>query len=238
MPHGFTFGNSSVAWKDPPRRDPASDSGLYVSSIQLDGNLHFNLGPSGNLALWAPISYGLSDYAFAAAPCMRKPDAAGVFTGGVGVAYTQPLGERWHIGMSLETMLSFIPSHIHSTCVANCEYAAQVTDHEDTDVMLILRTGFMAGVRLWVFRIFAGLYLRNHPSNTQVTHSITYAPTAADGDIEFGPLYVILGAGLEAEIGPFVSVLAQVFQPLPLYRHDLVYGPIIGAMIDIHGARD
>jgi len=236
---GFGAGNSSVVWKDPPRRDPDSASGLYVSGVQFDGNLHFDLGPSGRLALWVPLSYGLSERAFAAAPCLVETPSGGVTTAGVGIAYTQYLGERWYLGMSLETMLSFVPSHVRTTCVANCDpWLPASTDKQDTSVVPVLRTGLVGGVELWVFRLFAGFYLRNHPTNVQVTHAMTYVPSAEDGDVEFGPLYAVLGLGLEAEIGPYVSLIAQLFEPLPLYEHDIVYGPIVGAMIDVHAPRD
>ncbi|HOX45208.1 MAG TPA: hypothetical protein PK668_16555 [Myxococcota bacterium] len=239
QPIGFGAGNSSVVWKDPPRRDAGSRSGLYVSGIQFDGNLHFDLGPSGRLALWVPLSYGLSERAFAAAPCLVDTPSGGVTTAGVGVAYTQIFDEHWYLGMSLETMLFFVPSHVHTTCVANCDpFLPAETDEEDTSVVPVLRLGLAGGVELWVFRIFAGFYLRNHPTNVQVTHTVTYVPSAEDGDVEFGPLYAVLGLGVEAEIGPYVSVLAQLFEPLPLYEHDVIYGPIVGALIDVHAPRD
>ena len=41
----------------------------------------------------------------------------------------------------------------------------------------------------------------------------------------------------EFDLGGHVSILAQAYQPFPLYEHDLIYGPIVGLTIDFHASR-
>jgi hypothetical protein len=98
----------------------------------------------------------------------------------------------------------------------------------------VVRGSMMGGVHVGIVRLFAGVTLRNHPTNTQEDTAMTDQPDATEGDIEFGPLYATAGVGVAVAAGRYVDLMAQIFQPLPLYRHDIMYGPIAGVALDIH----
>ncbi len=230
-PSGLSAGNSTVVWNDAPERAGESKSGLYVSSIQFDGNLHFSLGPTGNISLWLPFSYGLPDYAFAAAPCLTDKPADGMLAGGVGVAFSKSISSRWYIGTSIETQLALIPSQI----ATYSEQGQLLSQELDSEVVPVLRWSGALGVDFGWVRLFGSLGLRNHPTNTEVTTELAFRDH--EGEVEVGPLYGLAGLGAEFDLGDHVSVQAQLFQPFPLWRDDLIYGPIVGVNFDLHAAR-
>ena len=86
---GISLGNSSVLWSSGPEQAVEGDAGLYVASIQADGTIHLDLGPSGRLAVWVPFSYGSSAYAFDIKPCLIEKPQGGTLTGGVGAGPRQ-----------------------------------------------------------------------------------------------------------------------------------------------------
>ncbi|MBN2494210.1 MAG: hypothetical protein JXR96_06445 [Deltaproteobacteria bacterium] len=235
-PTGFTMGNSSVVWKDCPERSSGSESGLFVSGTQFDGNLHIDLGPSGTVSLWIPLSYGLEHGAFAAAPGLTERPDHGTLSGGVGVGLTFPLGDLFYLGTSIETQLALIPTRVVAHCVENCTYA-QDSNKVDSELVPVLRWSLAGGVDFDFIRIFAGIGLRNHPSNVQISYDVTYCPECIDGEVEFGPIYGLAGLGVEVDVCDILTILAQIYQPFPLYQDDLIYGPIAGVAVDLHMAR-
>jgi hypothetical protein len=42
------------------------------------------------------------------------------------------------------------------------------------------------------------------------------------------------GIGVEVDLGENVSLLGQIYQPLPMSQHDLIYGPVLGLALDVH----
>jgi hypothetical protein len=242
---GIALGNSSVLWSDKPELSENGSAGLYVASTQFDGTVHFDLGPSGKVSLWVPMSYGLSDYAFAVRPCLIDTPTGGAFTGGLGVALSSPLAGPWYGGLAFETLLAYIPASIRATCVENCQYAdTQAIDKDDWTVQATLRLTLATGLDFGWIRIYAGASLRNHHWN-QVSESIsTYSPEDIGDTVEFGKPYLLVGGGLEVELGEHVSLLAQVYQPLALMRtvrsgqaDEIVYGLIGGLTLDLHFPR-
>lgn len=238
---GFALGNSSVVWADKPELQSDGTAGLYVSSTQLDGTVHIDLGPSGHLSLWVPLSYGLSDYAFAVPPCNIGSPDGGTFSGGVGVAASGKLAGPWYLGAAFETLLAYIPAEIQATCVDNCSYADRQLDrHGDWTIEATLRLTVVTGFDFDWIRFYAGASLRNHHWNVQREAIATHYPEDIDNTVTFGRGYAALGGGLEVDIGDHVSLLAQVFQPVPFKldsRSNIDYGPIVGATIDIHFPR-
>ncbi len=236
-PSGFAMGNSTVVWKNPPEKSELSDSGLYVASTQFDGTIHIDLGPTGTVSLWIPMSYGFKEASFAAADCLVSRPDRGVFTGGIGVGASFPLSSMWYLGTSLETSLAFIPTHIEAHCVANCNFNDADVDKIETDAIPVIRWSLTGGLDLGFMRIFAGIGLRNHPTNTQLDYDWSYIAEDIDAEVQFGPIYGTVGGGVEIDLGDVVSVLAQIYQPFPLYRDDLIYGPIAGITLDLHMGR-
>ena len=228
-PFGFALGNSTVVWNNAPKQAEGSVSGLYVSSTQFDGNLHISLGPTGRISLWLPISYGLSQKSFAAAPCLIDRPDTGVLSGGIGIGFTKQVSERWYFGTSIETLLAFIPTH-----TMTYQDGHLIDEDEEIDTVPVLRWSGALGIDFGWVRLFGALALRNHPTNVRVSIG-TYIDR--EDNVRFGPLYGLAGLGAEFDIGGHVSILAQAFQPFPLYEHDLVYGPIVGLSIDLHAPR-
>ncbi len=228
-PTGFALGNSTVVWNNAPEQAEGSESGLYVSSTQFDGNLHFSLGPTGRISLWLPVSYGPSYGSFAAAPCLVERPDYGVFSAGIGIGFSKHVSQRWYMGTSIETQLAFIPSHIKTY-----QDGLLIDDDQDIDVMPVLRWSGALGIDFGWVRLFGALALRNHPTNVRVSIE-TYG--YQEGKVRFGPIYGLAGLGAEFDLGGHVSILAQAYQPFPLYEHDLIYGPIVGLTIDFHASR-
>ncbi len=229
-PTGLSAGNNTVVWNDAPQAAPQSDSGLYVSSVQFDGKLHFQLGPTGKVSLWVPFSYGLSEYAFAASPCLLPRPTTGVLSGGIGAAFSTQVSQRWYLGTSIETLVDYIPSRIRTV-----SGTTQLSEEQQMESTLVLRWSGVVGVDFDWIRLFGSVGLRNHPTNTRITHELS--TVEHDPEIEFGPLYGLVGVGVEVDLGDHFSLLAQAYQPFPLYEHDLIYGPILGLTLDLHMGR-
>jgi hypothetical protein len=210
---GLTMGNSTVVWKDPPRTALDSDSGLYVTGTQADTILHGRI--SRHVAVWLPFSYGFQQASFPAMPCLLPRPNEGVVTTGLGMAVSGHLSPR-------------------SVCLDNCEYQDPVTKKKDRDVVGVVRATLLAGVDLDGWRIYGGVSVRNHPSNMRITYETSFIQNI-EADIEFGPWYGMVGVGIQVDLGDYVSLGAQLYQPFPLYQHDLIYGPVLGVALDIHG---
>jgi len=230
---GAAIGDSTVVWHKPPRRHEESDSGLYVARTQLDANLHMRIGE--NFGLWFPLSYGLADGAFPAAPCSAEAPRGGVFSGGgIGLAGSGYIARGLYIGGSLEGQLSLIPSRIETREV---EWGS-IGVEEETTIMPVLRGSLMMGYDFGWWRLYGGVSVRNHPTNTQLTTETAITSEDIDADIEFGPLYALPGLGVEFDIGDHVSIAAQAYQPLAAGAVDLIYGPIVGLTFDFHAPRE
>jgi hypothetical protein len=219
-----------VVWNLAPSQAAGSESGLYVASTQFDGTLHINLGPTGKISLWVPMSYGLPEKSFAAAPCLVERPDSGVFSMGVGIGFTRFFSKRWYMGTSIETMLAGIPTHIKTYT----EDGLLLENKEDVDVVPVIRWSGAIGVDFGWVRLFGALALRNHPTNTRISTEVL---GDTNGDVRFGPLYGLAGTGAEFDLGGHVSIAAQIYQPFPLYDDDLIYGPIVGITLDLHADR-
>lgn len=229
-PTGVSLGNSTVVWNKAPEQAEASESGLFVASTQFDGNLHFQLGPTQKISFWIPFSYGFEEASFAAAPCLISRPDTGIFSAGLGAAFSTSLSERWYMGTSIETQFAMIPSHIRTY-----DDGRLVSDEEDQEIILVLRWSGVIGVDFDWVRIWGAVGLRNHPTNTKV--QTEYAYSDHEGEVEMGPLYGMAGVGVEFDLGSYVSIMAQAYQPFPLYDHDLIYGPIVGLTLDLHSPK-
>ena len=242
---GISHGNSSVLWSSAPSQAVEGDAGLYVASIQADGTIHVDLGPSGQVAIWVPFSYGLPDYAFSIKPCLIDKPKGGTFTGGIGLAAWTPITGPWYIGFSLETLLTYIPTRIVATCTENCENAStQFVDNDDWTVKPTLRFGLASGLDFDWVRIFVGFNIRNHHMNKEGRTVATRTPDNIGNTVEFGRTFVLLGGGVEVDLGRHVSLLAQVYKPFDTSNsrtagvsNTIHYGPIVGASLDVHFPR-
>ncbi len=239
---GFALGNSSVIWADAPHQDADATAGLYVASTQFDGTVHIDLGPSGRLALWVPMSYGLSEYAFSAKECLIDKPSRGNFTGGLGVAFWGELTGPWYLGASLETQLSFVTARVRADCVTNCEYAHTLhMQKQELEVIPVIRAALVTGFDFDWIRFFFGMSIRNHPWNEESTTYEGFHPGEIDDTVTFGYAYFLFGTGAEVDLGDHVSLLAQVYKPLALKsdtgRERMDYGPILGVTLDLHFPR-
>jgi hypothetical protein len=234
-PSGASLGNASVIWKTAPRRDPSSNSGLYVAGTQIDSNLHLRLNDL--VSLWLPISYGFSQGAFSAVPCQIERPPYGVWSAGFGAGFSGQVSEHWYLAGSFEFMLGLVPTHILATCVGGSCVPGLTTEDQDTDAVPILRGSLLAGVDWGWIRLFGGLAARNHPTNVSLDYEIALTPEAIGGDVRMGPVYMLFSLGAEVDLGRFVSILAQVSQPVALGQPDLIYGPIGGVSVDLHAAK-
>ncbi len=232
QPTGFTAGNSTVVWNSSPERSRSSDSGLYVSSTQMDGRINLSLNESSTISAWLPLSYGFSQGSFAAAPCLVERPSDGVLTLGLGFGVGSRLSDSWYFGIALEALLASIPSRILARCESFC--SGQLVEKEETDEIGILRGTLVFGADLGAVRLFGGFSVRNHPSNVRIRTETVLSDSDIHADVESGPWYGVLGAGIEVDISRNFSCIAQVFQPFPLQDHDLVYGPILGVSVDVH----
>ncbi len=235
-PTGFSAGNSTMLWNNAPKNSTDSDSGLYVSSTQFDGTFHIQLGPTQKISLWLPMSYGLTEKSFAAAPCMVSRPISGTMSGGIGIGFTSEISRLWYIGTSIETMLALIPSHIkvYGDDPYSDDNNTLIEEKEDYSLVPVLRWSGAIGVDFDWVRLFGSLGLRNHPTNTKITREVL---GDNHGDVRFGPIYALLGVGAEFNLGKRVSILAQLYQPLPLYDDDVIYGPMAGVTLDLHSDR-
>lgn len=223
----FAVQNSTVIQPVAPREATGANAGLYVARDNLGGAVRTRL--SANLELSFQLEVALAAGAMPIAhDALPAPDNGNAYGGGLGMMYSIPMGREFHLGVAVDALRYLIPYHEEAVCIQNCELGGpdsyQETGTHRVTVLSysLLPTWHRNGLTLW-----GSVTQRNHPTNTE-RESQTLSGNGRDDDdeVNFGPMYTIVGGGAELHLGGGVRAYAVLF--VPLTERPVVYGPVIG----------
>ena len=211
-------GDATVTFLSRPERAAGDDSALWISRhvLQGAGTLHF-----GWFGLRMTGLAGLGTGAMAAAPTsLRRPDdTVGSF--GIGAIAAIPIDQHV-LTATLDGSIVWIPSYYEATCSSGCEGRALFQSGQDREVLIQPSLSLGYGYRITpVARIFGAFAFQDHPTNDAVIDS-----TIANPEVRLGPLYVTVGAGVELDVRPWLSLIPLL--QWPLTRNPIEYGPFVG----------
>jgi hypothetical protein len=208
-----------------PVEAAGANAGLYVARHNMGGSVDVRITEHTDIAVigQASLARGSMPVATDAA---KPPDsqAAGGF--GAELAHAIPMSDHAQIALVAGAMVFGVPYYEEGHCIANCTGVGDYSQSGDTSIA-IWSLSVLPSYREGRFTAFGGITWRNHPTNVK-TDTETQAALAYDntGELNGGPTYTILGAGLEWAATDTVKLLVEVHQPLT----DTVvrYGPALG----------
>jgi hypothetical protein len=115
-----------------------------------------------------------------------------------------------------------VPYVEYETCTS-CPAMGTTIDHGTATVMT-LGLGVAPSYRSGRVTYFGGLFARNHPTTQRKELNVDLP--SHSGDVEDGPFNLLLDAGVEIELGPWLSALAVIHQDLS--ESPVRYGPGFG----------
>jgi hypothetical protein len=127
------------------------------------------------------------------------------------------------IGSTVEVIGWSVPYVEYTTCT-NCLDLYTIMSHGRANPMTF-GLGVAPSYKTGTLTVFGGLFARNHPTterkelNTDVTFS-------DNGDVQNGPINVLVHAGVEVELSRRVSMLVVVHQDV--VANPVQYGPGFG----------
>lgn len=139
--------------------------------------------------------------------------------------FASPLDNGFRIALGLELGLVSASVREEGQCIANCEYAAGSYVEHGTSTVGLASTSLIPSYRVGNWVGFASGTLRNHPTNTDKQRLGAWADDR-DDELRSGPLYILVGAGLEYRDPSGMTVLGQVYQPIS--TGVVQYGPAAG----------
>jgi hypothetical protein len=195
---------------------------VEVPATQMRDEMRFKIADRGQLALVYERGFGATSQQ---PDSTQAPVGPGDVTGyGISAGYAFATATPGLvIGTTLEVMGWSVPYVEYTTCT-NCIDHITIVDRGTANPMT-LGVGIAPSYRRGRVTYFGGAFARNHPTtlrkelNTDVTFS-------DDGDVKSGPFNVLLHAGLEVELAPWLSALVIVNQDV--IADPVQYGPGIG----------
>jgi hypothetical protein len=222
-PTELSAGLSNVTDVLKPRVGDASQA-VEVPSTEMRDELRFRVRERAQVAL-------IYEQGFAATS--KTPDATQAPVGPGDVhGYGASLGYSFEtstpglsIGSTIEIMGWSIPYVEYRTCV-DCTSSYTVIDHGRANP-LTLGLGVAPSYRSGRVTYFGGLFARNHPTTLRKEYNVTTFD--GDGDVQSGPFNVLLHAGIEIELQPWLSALVIVHQDA--IANPVQYGPGVGVAL-------
>ena len=149
--------------------------------------------------------------------------------------YAAPISERFYLGFALYLALRFNPISEDGRCVRNCQRGGpNFYSEEDDHAHLQTNFAVLPSYRFDRVVVFGGVSRRNHPTNTKngvVGRYRNNNDWDSDDELSSGPVYVMLGGGVEVDVGGGVKLMGQLFQPVS--TSIARYGPVFGVAISI-----
>jgi hypothetical protein len=220
-PTELSAGLSNVTDVLKPRVGDATQA-VEVPSTEMRDELRFRLGERAQVAL-------IYEQGFAATS--QQPDATQAPVGpgdvyGVGASFGYSFSTStpgFSIGSTLEIMGWSIPYVEYRTCV-DCMTSYTVIDHGSANP-LTLGIGIAPSYRSGRVTYFGGLFARNHPTTQRKELNATDV-ISSGGDVHSGPFNILLHAGVEIELQPWLSALVILHQDV--IANPVQYGPGLG----------
>jgi hypothetical protein len=219
-PTELSAGLSNVTDVLKPRVGDASQA-VEVPSTEMRDELRFRVGERAQVAL-------IYEQGFASTS--KKPDATQAPVGPGDVhGYGASLGYSFatstpglSIGSTLEIMGWSIPYVEYRTCV-DCMPSYTTIDHGRANP-LTLGIGIAPSYHSGRVTYFGGLFARNHPTTQR--KELNVIDGGGDGDVQSGPFNVLVHAGVEIELQPWLSALVILHQDV--IANPVQYGPGVG----------
>ncbi len=216
-PAAVTAGLSSVTDVIAPSVGDASQA-VEVPSTQMRDELRIRLGTRAELAL-------VYEHGFASTSQRPDPTQAPVGPGDV-QGYGASIGYSFEtstpglaIGTTLEMISWSLPYVEYVTCTGCAETVRHGSAHATT-----LGLGIAPSYRSGKLTVFGGAFARNHPTTQRKEIDVDLFDHG--GDVRSGDLNLLLHAGLELELGPWLSAIVIVHQDVT--ASPVQYGPGVG----------
>jgi hypothetical protein len=214
-------GLSNVTDLVKPRVGDASQA-VEVPSTEMRDELRFRIGQRGQLGLVYEMGFGATS---------KRPDPTQAPVGngdvegyGVSGGYSfETSTPGLSIGTTIEVMSWSVPYVEYKTCTS-CPTLYTIMDHGRANP-ITLGLGIAPSYRSGAITVFGGAFARNHPT-TQRKELNTDVAFSDGGDVENGPLNVLLHAGVQIELERWLSALVIVHQDV--VANPVKYGPGIG----------
>ena len=221
-PAELSAGLSNVTDVVKPSVGDASQA-VEVPSTEMRDEVRFRLGRRADLALIYEHGFGSTS---------KQPDRTQAPVGrgdvhGYGASAGYSFETRTpglSIGTLIEVMGWSVPYVEYVTCTNCIDSPYTIMDHGRANP-LTLGIGIAPSYRSGKVTVFGGGFARNHPTtfrkelNTDVTFS-------DGGDVENGPFNLLLHAGVEVELGRYLSAIVILHQDV--IANPVQYGPGIG----------
>jgi hypothetical protein len=228
--------HSSVIVPVEPRENPTSNSGLYVARHNLGGQVRFKASPAWDLGFGYQRSLKRGAMATDRSNAFIPRDGASTTT--AGGLYSAPLDleDRFRLAVALDLGVVRASVREEGHCIANCEYAAPSYVDQGTRTVGFASASLIPSYRTGNWVTFASATVQNHPTNVDKDIQGAWTADPSD-DLNDGPPYLILGAGLEYRDPSGVTILGHIYQPLS--TSVVQYGPAAGFSVAIElGALD
>lgn len=214
------LGHSIVTYIGTRELRPNSDAGLWLPRHQLDGSLSVRL--SRFFALRLMGGGGLPDDATAAAPTTLMNPGRSTWWVGTGMILTYRHESGVGVEVELDTSVLQVPSLLRWR---DCDYWDECgpwrsTFQYDTVPMFAGTARVSHAPADWVV-LFAGLTVRNHPTNRAAFRDLY-----ASSSVTMGDPVLVVGLGAELTIEDVVSIIPHLAWPVA--GGPVEYGPMVG----------
>lgn len=223
----FTTYDSTVLVPVKPTETAGANAGLYIARHNIGGSLDITLSERTDLALLVQGSL-LRGAMAVANDAARPPDTDGTMGAGFELAHAFALSDQVDLGVVAGALHLEVPFFEEGRCIANCTdtgsgYYSESGEHGVTIWSLSLIPSYRDGN----VTVFAGVTLRNHPTNSKFDTETATSNAYDDADeLRGGPMYTILGGGLEWAATRTIKLLALVHRPVS--NTVVHYGPAFG----------
>lgn len=221
----FQASSSTVVVPVEPEETDGANAGLFVARTNLGGTLRIRFWENLTVKLLGEMSPDKKAMQIAE-ESLGSPRGA-VNTLGAGLEYSAPLTGPWRLGLAGELRTSRSPFREEGRCIENCLDAPDYYE-EGWHRVSIYSASLVPSYDLGKVVLFAGLTVRNHPTNTRKNRQTARVNDSMD-ELREGPAYFLLGSGVEVRATKHISVLGHVFQPVS--TEIARYGPAIGFAI-------
>jgi hypothetical protein len=223
-PAELAAGLSNVTDVSKPRVGDASQA-VEVPSTEMRDELRFRIGKRGQIG--AIYEQGFGSTSKQPDPTQAPVGHGDVMGYGLSGGYAfQTSTPGLSIATTLEVMAWSVPYVEYVTCTS-CLTTYTIVDHGRANPMT-LGIGVAPSYRSGAITVFGGAFARNHPTTErkEINTDVTFRD---GGDVESGPLNLLLHAGVEIELERWLSALVIVHQDV--VADPVRYGPGIGVAL-------
>ena len=222
----FQGSHSTVVVPVEPEETDGANAGLFVARTNVRGAIRIRLWDNLIVKLIGELSPDKKAMQIAD-ESLGSPKGT-VASAGVGLEYSAPISGPWRLGLAGDLSTSSSPFREQGRCVANCQGVPAEYYEEGEHSVAIYSMSVVPSYDFGDVVLFAGLTMRNHPTNTRKNRQIAGVDDEMD-ELRQGPAYYLLGTGVEVRATRHLSIVGHVFQPLST---DIAkYGPAIGFAI-------